>query len=189
MTSPEMIAILKKQPIGFSCGLLCLIIAAVLYIRSDKISESQAEAEAKSAEAAKILTNVSNSKNLPEQVAEIQALRKEMDSRLIRAGQLAINLQYFYKLEAETEVKLLDVRQNNPPRGPKALYIGIPYSLSVQGTFKQLLVFLHRLEDGTHFCHFTSASFSKSGAADPNAAGTGNESMTVSLNLELLGTP
>ena len=184
MTSAELIATVKKQPIGFACGALCLVCAGLLYFRNDKIAESQAEYDAKSAESARILTNVSNSKNLPEQLSEIQAQAKELDSRLIRAGQLAVNLQFFYKLEAETEVKLLDVHQNNPPRGPKALFVGIPYNLSVQGSHKQLLAFLHRLEDGSHFCRFGNISMSKTGGSD-----AGGGSLTMSLNLELLGLP
>lgn len=189
MTSAELITTIKKQPIGFACGAICLICAVLLYVRSDKISESQAELDAKSGESARILANVSNSKNLPEHVAEIQVLAKELDGRLIRAGQLAVNLQYFYKLEADTGIKLLDVHQNNPPKGARAksLFIGVPYSLSIQGSYKQVLTFLHRLEDGSRFCHFSSVSFNKSSGS--SVAGAGAENMTLSLNIELLGLP
>ena len=185
MTSDELIATVKKQPIGFACGVICLACIALLYFRGSKIEERQAEYEAKSAEASMIVTNVLNSAKLPEQVAEIQALSKELDSRLIRGGQLAVNQQYFYKLEAETEVKMSDMRQNPLSRGAKAptLYSAIPFTLSVQGSFSQLLVFLQRLETGPHFCRFTSVSFVKSAAAADFS------SMTLSLNLELLGTP
>ncbi len=191
MTSAELIATVKKQPIGFACGALCLVCAALLYVRSSKIQESQAEYEAKSAESARILTNVNYSKNLPEQVTEVQALAKELDNRLIRGGQLAANLQYFYKLEAETGVKLLDVHQNNLPKGDKRLFIGVPYSLSVQGTYKQIMVFLLRLEEGSRFCHFSNVNFNKSGGGNSDATGSGgaDDSMTLTLNLELLGLP
>jgi Tfp pilus assembly protein PilO len=184
MTSADLIATIKKQPVGFACGVLCVILGALLYLRSSKIGESQAEYEAKSAEAAKILANVRYSDKLPEQVAEIQAATKEMESRLIRSGQLAVNLQYFYKLEAENEVKLLDVRQT-PIKPSKALYIGIPYTVGVQGSYKQIVAFLQRLESGQHFCRFNNISFNKGGAS----AGAGGSNMTVNLTLELLGQP
>ena len=187
MTSAELIITVKKHPIGFACGALCVICAALLYVRSSKIEESQADYEAKSAEAAKILANVRYSDKLPEQVAEMQALTKDMEGRLIRSGQLAVNLQYFYKLEAENEVKLLDVRQNNPLKGSKVLYIGIPYSVAVQGSFKQVVAFLQRLENGPHFCRFTTISFVKGGGSVTDVGGA--TSMSVSLNLELLGLP
>ena len=124
-----------------------------------------------------------------EQVVDIQAFSNEMDSRMIHAGQLAVNQQYFYKLEAETEVKMTDMRQNPPSRNTKAQgsqYMAIPFNVTVQGSFKQSLAFLQRLETGPHFCRFNGVSFTKSGSSAVGADPTG---MTMSLNLELLGTP
>jgi len=188
MTSADLLAYIKKQPVGFICGALCVIIGALLYWRSDKIDENQTEFEARAAERTKILANVRNSENLPKQVADLQALSKEMDSRLIRTGQLAVNLQYFYKLEAENEVKLLEIRQGTPPKGAKSLYVGIPYTVNVQGTFKQVIAFLQHLEAGPHFCRFTVVSFNKAGGATADPGGL-TADMTLTLNLELLGLP
>ena len=187
MTSADLIATVKKQPIGFACGALCVICAALLYVRGSKIEENQAEYEAKSAEAAKILANVRFSDKLPEQVTEIQAATKDLETRLIRSGQLAVNLQYFYKLEAENEVKLTDIRQGTPAKGGKLLYMGIPYSVGVSGSYKQVVAFLQRLENGPHFCRFLTLSITKGGGS-----GTGPDSassMTVTLSIELLGLP
>lgn len=190
MTSADLLAMIKKQPIGFACGLLCAICAALLYFRGGKIGEYRAEYEAKSAEATKILANVRNSEKLPAQVSEIQALSKEMESRLVRAGQLAVNLQYFYKLEAETEVKLIDVRQGNMPKGGKSLYAGIPFTVTVQGSFKQVLSFLQKLENGPHFCRFTSVVFAKQGtSSEASRASAEAAGINLNINLELLGVP
>ena len=115
---------------------------------------------------------------------------KEVEQRLVRASQLAINLQYFYKMEAESGVKILDVRQNplpaGPRPGPRATYVGVPYSVSVQGTFTQTLSFLKRIENGRHFSRFLSVSYTKAGGTE--AALTG-ELMNLTINLELLGQP
>jgi len=186
MTSADVFSFLKKHPVGVACGLLSVIFAALIYFRSSIIDEKQSEYDSKAAEAAKIISNVSLSKNLREQVDEIQVQTKDLESRLIRAGQLAINLQYFYKLEAETEVKLLDVRPNALPRNSATGYSGVPYNVTVQGPYKQVMVFLNRLEHGRHFCRFTNVVFGK-------ASGGGDSSpqniMTVTINLELLGVP
>lgn len=188
MSSADLIALIKKQPIGFGCAAVSVCLALLLYFRSGKVAESQATFDAKSAEAALILSNVRNSANLAEQVAEIQTLTKELDGRLVRAGQLAINQQYFYKLEAENEVKLLDVRQGTLPKATKSLYTGVPYSVSVQGSYKQVLDFLQRLENGSHFCRFNSVVFSKVAASGDDAV-QGPTNMSLTLNLELLGVP
>jgi Tfp pilus assembly protein PilO len=178
MTAADITALIKKQPLGFACGLVCLLAAGWLYYRGGEIEKRQAEYDAKSAEAAQISSNVGVSKNLPEQVAELQGYTKELEGRLVKAGQLAVNQQYFYKLEAETEVKLLDLRQNPLPRNLKTLYAGIPYNVSIHGSYKQVMTFLQRLEKGRHFCRITSANFIKT-----------NGGMTLALNLDLLGQP
>ncbi len=189
MNTADVIALVRKQPIGFGCGLLCLIIAVLLYVRSDKIGQNQTEYEAKAAERSQVLANVRNSEHLREQVAEIQKLSTEMESRLIRAGQLAINLQYFYKLEAENEVKLMDPRQGALQRGTKGPYMGVPYSVTVQGSYKHVLSFLLRLESGAHFCRFNSVTFGKVvGSNDNPGDADANSNMNLALNIELLGT-
>ncbi len=185
MTFADLMARVKKQPVGFACGLLCLLCAGWLYYRSGELELRQQEYDTKSAEAAKIISNVSISKNLPDQVTELQGYTKELDSRLVRAGQLALNQQYFYRLEAETEVKLIDVRQSPVPRTPKSLYTGVPFIVNVQGSYKQVMAFLQRLEKGRHFCRVTGSSVTKiAGMTEQTGA-----NMSLVLNLELLGQP
>lgn len=181
MTSADLITMLKKHPIGVICGLVTIICGVLLYVRSGNIAESQAKLEASSDQAKKMIANVRNSSGLEDQLKEIQALSAEMEGRLMKAGQLAVNLQYFYKLETENEVKLLDVRQSTFPRNLKTAYAGVPFSVSIQGTYAHVMNFLNRLQNGRHFCRVSTANFSK--------AGEGNGEITLTLNLELLGQP
>ncbi len=185
MTSADLLALIKKHPAGFVCLLLCLVSGAVIYLRYGNISASQTELEAKSAEAAKMIANIRNSAGLTEQVAEIQGHTKELGARLLKASQLADNLQYFYKLETENEVKLVDVRQNALPRNTKATaYVGVPFNVSVQGSYTQVMNFLNRLQNGRHLCRINTANFTKVAAA-----GSAGPLVNLSLNLELLGQP
>ena len=188
MTSSDLVILVKKQPVGFACGILSLILAGFLYYRGSAIDEKQAAFETKSAEAAKIVSNVAASRNLPEQVQEIQSLTKDLESRLVNAGQLAINQQYFYKLELENEVKLLEVRQNNQQKKGATIYSNVSFNVTVQGPFKKIMGFLDRLENGRHFCRFTGAVFGKNrSGGGPNVFA--QDDMTLVLNLELLGQP
>ena len=183
MTSADLIASLKKHPIGFGCALLSIVCGVLIYLRTDYIQEGQVELEARSTEAANMVANIRNSTNLTEQVAEVQTQAKELEGRLMKAGQLAVTLQYFYKLETENEVKLVDVRQSALPKNAKGLYTGIPFNVSVQGSFTQVMNFLNRLQHGRHFCRINTANFSKTTG---NAGGT---LINLSLSLELLGQP
>jgi len=184
MTSADLSANLKKHPIGVACALVSIACGVVLYLRAGNIAASQAENESSTAEANRMINNVRNSANLAEQVAEVEGLRKELEGRLMKAGQLAVNLQYFYKLEAETEVKLTDVRQNSTPRNAKTQYIGVPFAVTIQGSFANVAKFLNRLQNGPHFCRINTATFNKTGA--DSAGGT---DMTLSLTLDILGQP
>ncbi len=188
MNFADIIARIKKQPVGFAGGAICLLCAGWLYFRSDEIDKRQAEYKILADKAEVIRSNVGFAKNLPEQVAELQVSTKELEGRLVRAGQLAVNLQYFYKLEAENEVKLLDVRQNPLPKSAKGSYVGIPYNVNVQGSYKQVMAFLQRLEKGRHFCRINTATFSKGGGTSEGPQSSANQ-MTLALSLELLGQP
>jgi len=181
MTTEDLIALLKKHPIGVVCGLVTLVCGVLLYIRYGEIAKTQGELDAASAQAKKMIANVRNSNGLADQLTEIQAATKEMESRLMKAGQLAVNLQYFYKLESETDVKLVDVRQNTFPRNLKTTYGGVPFSVSVKGTYAHVMNFLNKLQNGRHFCRVTSSNMSK--------AGVGTGEVTLSINADLLGQP
>jgi len=181
MTSVDLVALLKKHPIGFGCLLVSIICGVLIYLRSGNIATTQAELEESSAQATKMIANVRNSKGLAEQVAEIQALTKELETRLMKASQLAVNMQYFYKLEAENDVKLVDVRPGAFPRNSKTLYGGVPFSVSIQGSFNHVTNFLNRLQNGRHYCRINTANYSKLGDVSGD--------ISLALNLELLGQP
>lgn len=190
MTAADLSAFARKHLTGTICLGVTIVAGGLIYFRSGAVTESQALYEAKSAEAVKMLNNVKAAPGLDEQVAEIQEVGKELDDRLVNASQLAVNLQYFYKLEADNGVKLLDVRQTTPPRpargAPKTIFAPVPFSLSVQGTYAQLLKFLGELQNGRHLCRINAATFSKPGGiggADTSAT----QEITLSLSIELLG--
>jgi len=185
MSNEELIALLKKNPISVACGLLSLLIAVAIYYRSDLVPEAAKLLEQKTAEGERLNANVTNAAQLPEQLAAITLARAQIEKRLVLASELAKNLQYFYRLEAETGAKLLTIRQNPvsaPKPGAKPALMGIGYTVSFQGPYFTVMEFLRRVESGTHFSRVTQASIGISGN---NRTGP----LTISLSLELLGQP
>ena len=189
ISKEQAIAFIKKNPIGFGCGALCLVLAAAIYYRSDLVPTAVTELEQKSAEAERLGSNLKNAAQLQEQLDAMVAAGKQVDTRLVRPGDLAKNQQYFYKLEADTGTKLVDCRQNALPaeKDRKTIYyLTVPYTVAVQGEYAQLLGFLRRLESGAHYCRVLSATLTASGTG----AGDSPENLlTLTLNLELLGQP
>lgn len=178
MTTQELIAFVKKNPIGVGCGVLSLALAAGIYLRFDAVPEANNALDERSTLARRYALNISYGAQLREQLETITAANKAIASRLILPTDIGINQQFFYKLESETGVKLLDLRQGgrSATKGDLA-YIG--FSVSVQGEFPQVMAFLRALEDGSHYCRVLTASCS-GGRAGP---------VSLSLNLELLGRP
>ena len=189
-TTKSIGAFLKKYPVAIGCGVLSVVLLAGSYIRNSRASELVTLMRQKEEEGQKILDNIRNGTNLPEQFETLSAATKGLEARLVRAPERARNQQYFYRIESDTGVKELSLQPNpsSPAqqRGPKTLYTGISYTIAVQGDYRQILNFVGRLESGPHFYRPISASFSRPGQrGGPNPSPTIN----LSLTLELLGLP
>jgi hypothetical protein len=189
MAGEQILATLKANPISVACGALALALGVGIYFRSDRVPEAEALLDQKASLGERIGANINNGVGLAEQTAALAAARQQIDSRLIHPDELAKNLQFFYKLEAETGTKLIDLRQNaNQPRGAtrgKPGYIGVGYALTVRGDYIRLLDFLRRLESRQRFCRIMTASVAVNGSSPSERA---NE-LTLNLALELLGQP
>jgi Tfp pilus assembly protein PilO len=188
MNADELKTMAKKQPIGVACGLIAVACGVLLYFTSDTVDEKKDLAEQTAKTDKAILNNVANSKDLVQQTEAVQHNVKELESRLIHASQLAINLQYFYRLESETNVKMTEVHQGGAgqprPGSGKANYTSIPFTVNIQGDFKQVLDFIQRVENGPRIARFNSVSFAKLAGE-----GIAPDQFTVGLGIEFLGTP
>lgn len=184
MTGSDLVVLGKKHPVGVICGLLSLACGVILYLGSDNIETTKASLEKIGKQSQEIISNVRNSSGLSQQTEAMQNAAKQLEERLVKASQLATNLQYFYRLESDTGVKLTDVRQNQIGRAGSTIHIGVPYTVTFQGTFSQILAFLERVESGKHLSKFSSVSFNKAAGADRT-----NSVLSVNMNIELLGTP
>jgi hypothetical protein len=184
MSTQDLIAVIKKNPISVGCGLLCLGLVAAIYFRSDEIPGREADLAQKSAEGERHALNIKNSHELKEQYDALVAANKEIDSRLVRASQLAANSEFFYRIESATGVKIIDGPRQNAATAPKgkAQFTTIGFNVSAQGDITQLLNFLHHLESGEHYCRILNATLSLNSVKR-------DAPLTLSLTLEILGLP
>jgi Tfp pilus assembly protein PilO len=186
MNAIELPSFIKKQPVAVACALLCVVLAVVIYFRKDTLAAAQAELEDKTSRASHLKENVDSATSinkadrLDEQLATMKQATQAIEARLLHVNQLAINKQYFYKLESETQTRLTGLNQSGVrPAGRNSAYVAVGYSVNVEGTYAQLLDFVRRVENGEHFSRVQALSISPSGG--------GNASL--SLRLELLGLP
>lgn len=183
MTNAELLAFVKKNPISVGCGLLALALTATIYLRAEAIPEAEEVLAQKTVTAERYALNIKYSAQLKDQLESLVGANKEIDARILRATQLGTNTQYFYKLQSDTGVKLLDFRQGTagaPAKGKS--FVAIPFSVSVQGTLPQVMNFLRELESGAHYCRILTASCAGN-------AGARSLPLTLTINLEMLGLP
>jgi len=181
-------AYIKKYPVGTGAVLVSLILSAALWIRHDAAAEKQAVFDTTVVEGQRLTDNIAHSAQLEEQFHELEEANKAIESRLVNPSDLAINLQYFYKLEAETGVKLIDTRPsdtrgNSGKTAVKGAYVPVQYVISLQGKFSQTLALLRRLEQGTYYCRILSGNCSQAQAEQEKGGGD----IVMSLTVELLG--
>lgn len=192
MTGADLLALLKKHPVAFAAGFIAIGCLAWWYLTSDTLDTARNDFETKEREARKMSDNIRHAAQLEEQTAELKDAGRQLESRLVRASQLATNLQFFYRLEAETGVKMLDARQQPIPtpraNAPRTLYVGVPFSVSVQGNYAQILDFIRRIEAGAHFSRFTNLTVSKAAAGSGDSAAIA-EALNATFTVEMLGTP
>jgi len=186
MTNEELFALVKKNPIGVGCAVLSLALGAGIYFRADEVPAATEELTKKADEGGRLAANLQNAAQLKEQVETLTACEKELESRLIYASQTLPNVQYFYKLQSDTGVKMTVNSQGAVPpaakNAAKTTFIGVPFTITVQGTMSQMIDYLQRLENGTRYCRVMSVTCGVP-VTDRGSA------VTLALNLELLGLP
>ena len=187
MTGRDLLGLGRRHPFVVSCIVLSLGLGATIALRDGLVPEAETELGRKTAEVDKHVANASNSAQLKDQLAALVAANKEVDSRVVRAGQLGVNYQYFYKIIAESGVKPIDLRQipvapATATKPSKAGFVPVAFTVVVQGDFRPVLHFLRLLESGARYCRVTGASLAQ-------VAGERGGPILLTLNLELLGQP
>ena len=185
MSNEELIALIKKNPISVACLVLSLALFGGWYYRNGEVPAKEQDLQQKSAEAQRYALNLTNATQLQEQYDALLVVNKEVAARLV-SKDIGKNYEYLYKIEGESGAKLsTDPRQSmpTPPKkdAPKTVYAAIPFSLSLQGDYAQLLAFLRRLESGAHYGRVLGATLS----VPPERSML----LNLSLNFELLGLP
>ncbi|HVU26078.1 MAG TPA: hypothetical protein VHE13_18245 [Opitutus sp.] len=185
ITGKQVVALLKKNPVSVSCAVLSLALGAGIYFRGDGMPVAEEQLNKLSDEGGRLATNIKYSAQLNEQLATLLEAEKAIDTRVVRASELAKNLQYFYKLESDTGTKISDLHQDSvvPKKGAKDNFTSIGFGFTVEGEYPALLDFLRRLEHGAHFCRIVTANVGVSSDLERP------KPLKLNLTLELLGQP
>jgi hypothetical protein len=180
-------SVIRKYPIGTVSAVLALVMSGALALRHMELAELQTAFDNAAAEGQRLAANVSHAGQLDEQLNALEVANKAISERLVNPPDLAINLQYFYKMEADTGVKLLDTHPVDATvaskSAAKGIYTPVQYVVTLRGRYVQTLTFLRKLEHGVFFCRVISGSCGQAQSEQDKGGGD----TTMSLTVELLG--
>lgn len=157
----------KKQPVASVCGLVSLVLLLSLYFRMGAMDERQTLLEERTAAFTGLQANISAAGQLDAQTKALAEINKSIEAGVLKAGALAENQQFFYRLEAATDVRLQDFRQQAVPAPAKGspapvanAYVPIEFSMNLEGSYEQVLLFMKQLEASTSLGRIAAASIS-----------------------------
>jgi Tfp pilus assembly protein PilO len=173
-------ALIRRYPLVATCLALIALLGTASYLLWRSQQELTASHENVRRDGEDVLLSLSG---LPRVTAEYNAVKEAVDfleANLIKEGELAENLGYFYQLETSSRAHLTQLSQlSSQPAPGDAPFIAIPFSARATGSYRQVMRFLHELESGPRVCRITNYSLS----------GDGDDRVQIDLSLEMLGRP
>lgn len=150
---------LKQYPLALTCAVLILVFIVVLFLRGGVAAELAAEEAELDARIRTINENIKNSKNLEQDTAKLNAMVEEIDALLFSRDERAMNINFFYNFEDETDVVISNISQLPQPDPIYAdggvrdldLHATLVYSINLSGSFSNILRFLYEIYRDDHF--------------------------------------
>jgi hypothetical protein len=172
----------KKRPLVFACALLSFVFLGVTYWRLGAVDTLQEQVDERLLVLQKTKANVTHSVQLDAQVKEFTQINQKIKASALRPADLAQNQQMFYRLESETGVKLIDIRQQATDKTPVkgavvTTYSPVVFALTIEGDYRQVLAFTKRLESGPTLSRTSNALFIMGS----------NNLPSLSMTVEMLG--
>jgi Tfp pilus assembly protein PilO len=182
MTTADLVEKLRRYPIPSVSAIVVLVCLLVLYFRIDVVPDLKARLGEVQDQRVQVDLNVVAGATLGDHLAEMRERFAALDARVVQPSELATNMNYFYQLESDTGVSLIDLRQNVTAEkpAPKTQLVGIGYSISLAGSYAQVIGYLNELETGTRLYRLRNFNIQRGRELNQSA-------VTLGLNLELLG--
>ena len=179
------VTLLRSNLPGVALGGLVLLLGAVSFWRADALAAAEKQLAAKQVLTNRLGRNVKQAAQLPEQAAALSAARQAIEARILRGAEIGPHAEFFYRLEREAGVKLTELRPQAappPPKGAAPRVIPVPFTLSIQGSWPQVLTFLELLEADDRYVRVQTMNV----VANP---ANRQEALSATVAVELVGRP
>lgn len=136
----------KRHRVAIIAGALAIVLGGVAYMRSMTIAEQEARWQALTRQITVMDNNVRHAHGLQDQVEQLEKALQEMEKKLFEPDARALNTNFFYQLERDTNVRVLQARQGTYNPGSSSSHFStVEFVLVVEGDFAALLGFLYKL--------------------------------------------
>jgi hypothetical protein len=137
---------LKVHGAAIITGFVAILLLGVAYWRSSTIAEQEVRWQSMTRQIAVMDANVRHAHGLQEQVEQLEASLRQMETQLFDPDARALNTNFFYQLERDANVRVVQARQGSYQAGGNSShYATVEFVLVVEGDFASLLGFVHKL--------------------------------------------
>jgi hypothetical protein len=137
---------LKSQGIAIIAGFVAILLLGAAYWRSSTIAEQEVRWQSMTRQIAVMDANVRHAHGLQEQVEQLEASLQKMETQLFDPDARALNTNFFYQLERDANVRVVQARQGSYQAGSSSShYATVEFVLVVEGDFASLLGFMQKL--------------------------------------------
>ena len=180
MNFGQVLAVIRRYPLVVICSVLVVGLGIASYYLWQQQQELATGHDSVRRNGEDVLLSLSSLPRVSSELATVKEAVDFIDANLIREGDLAENLGYFYQLETVSKIKLAQVSQlSSQPASGEVPFIAIPFSLRATGSYRQIMRFIRELETGPRLCRIQTYSFT----------GGEEDKIQLDLTLEMLGHP
>lgn len=178
----QFLAAARRYPVAVVSLLLLVLLGTADWFLWKRWGQLATESERARQEGEAMFLSLGGHTRIQAQSAEAAGALAYIDRNLATQADLAGNLDYFYQIEKTTRIRLANLSQlSSQATTAETAYLAIPFSLRLNGTYAQILAYLHALETGPRLVRVKTYRFSQG----DNAA----DGLSLDLTVEMLGHP
>lgn len=179
MNGAQLLALIRRYPLVVVCSLLTVGLGITSYYLWQQRQELATGHDTVRRNGEDVLLSLSSLPRVSSELASVKEATEFIDANLIKEGDLAENLGYFYQLETISKVKLVQVNQLSSQPSNDNPFVAIPFSLRATGSYRQVMRFIRELETGPRLCRVQAYTFT----------GGSDDRVQLDLSLDMLGRP
>jgi hypothetical protein len=180
---------IRQYPIATAAFSISFLVVVAILIRATTLANLHDMLVMKEEQWTRMTNNLKHSRDLEEHVERINKANEVIGQRLMEPTDRALNDQYFYDLRKQSGVRLSNLTEGGviDTKGSKLPGIGkfkeyslISYSITVEGSFSQILEFSTRLATGKYFARISAFSIARAPLKEGG-------DLSLNMQLQILG--